>query len=74
MPAMATTSTCPPAHAGVLQPYLDAVVLVREDDAEECLAAWETALRCIGSSPCDQNDGCLEEDEAGKDLIDRACE
>ncbi len=64
----------PGACVAYYSTYLDAVALVRGDDAEECLAAWETALGCIGSSSCDQNDECLEEDENGKDLIDRACE
>lgn len=53
--------------------YLDAVELVRDDGADECLAAWETTLRCIASSPCDQNEACSEADTNGNDLIDRAC-
>jgi hypothetical protein len=64
----------PGACVAYYSTYLDAVALVRGDGAEECLAAWETALGCIGSSSCDQNDECLEADENGKDLIDRACE
>ncbi|MBT8454319.1 MAG: hypothetical protein KJO40_20315 [Deltaproteobacteria bacterium] len=53
--------------------YLDALRLVREDGVDECLAAWETTLRCIASSPCGQNEACSEEDGNGNDLIDRAC-
>jgi len=64
----------PGACVAYYNTYLDAVALVRQDGAEECLAAWETFLGCFGSSPCDQTDECLEEDENGKDLIDRACE
>ena len=52
--------------------YLDAVALVRGDAAEECLAAWETVLGCIGRFPRDETVERLEQDENGNDLIDRA--
>jgi hypothetical protein len=64
----------PGACVAYYSTYLDAVALVREEGAEECLVAWETALGCFGSTPCDQSDECWELDENGKDLIARACE
>jgi hypothetical protein len=64
----------PGACVAYYSAYLDAVALVRGDAAEECLAAWETVLGCIGRSPCDQTVECLERDENGNDLIDRACD
>ena len=63
----------PGACVAYYSAYLDAVELVREEGAEECLAAWETVMRCFGGASCDQSDACLEEDANGQDLIDRAC-
>ena len=56
--------------------YIDAIRLVKGDNAGECLAAWETIFNCYADADCEETEECdalFDEDENGDDILDRAC-
>ena len=72
IPVTVTDWIGPGACQAYYSAYLDSIALVHDNPAE-CLAAWDTVLQCFVSVPCDDAAACIEEDENGEDLIDRAC-